>query len=817
MLLPWIALVLPASFSLPSARNLPADGYKLPPKEIVDLLDAPPTPQALPSPRGEWMLFVERPAMPSIEDVVRPWVPLAGMRVDPALNATQQLSFATGLEALDIASGAKTRIELPARARILDTRWSHKGARLALTLAGEHEVELWFADANTGVARKLVGGVNAVLGSGFAWMGDGERLLVNLVPKDRGPAPERGARPAGPSVQETAGTKTALRTYQDLLADAHRRGALPAPRDEPARDRRPAQGRALPRRKPALFADVELSPDDRHLLVTTLKRPFSYVLPAGLFPQTIEVWNLKGERERLVAEVPLGESIPQEGVRTGPRNVQWHAAAPATLVWAEALDGGDPKTKAEFRDRWMIWPAPFVGEARLLVQLWKRAQGLQFLPRPDHVIVTEYDRDRRWTRTTCIDALDPAKDPLVLDDRSTNDRYGDPGAPVTIPNESGKRVVRLDGNVVYRSGRGASAEGERPFLDRFDLRTKTSERLWQCAPKTYESLIAVHASSASTKPVVVTSYETPTETPNFRLRDLGRDTTRALTAFTDPQPALRGVKQELVKYQRADGVALSGTLYLPPEWKEGTRLPLFVWAYPLEFTDAATAGQVSGSPYRFVRVRGASQLLFALHGWAVLDNASMPVVGDPETMNDTFLRQIVAASQAAIDHCVERGVADREKVAVGGHSYGAFMTANLLAHCDLFKAGVARSGAYNRTLTPFGFQSERRTIWEAPKSYLELSPFLAAEKVNEPLLLIHGEKDNNMGTFPIQSERMYAAVKGNGGTARLVVLPGESHGYSARESVLHTVAEMFEWCDRWVRDAQSAAAGARGAVEAGAR
>ncbi|MBI5363335.1 MAG: S9 family peptidase, partial [Planctomycetes bacterium] len=411
--------------------SIAADGYKLPPKEIVEVLDAPPTPQALPSPRGEWILFVERPAMPSIEDVLRPWLPLAGMRVDPALNATKQLSFAKGLAVLDVATGKETRIELPAGARVMETRWSHKGGRIALSLATGHEVELWFADANTGVARKLASGVNAVMDAGFQWMGDGERLLVHLVPKDRGAAPERGARPDGPAVQETSGAKTALRTYQDLLGDAH---------DELLFEHYATAQLAIvdPRReepfligKPALFGDAELSPDDRHLLVTTLHRPFSYVLPAGLFPETIEVWNLKGEREKLVAEVPLGEAIPQEGVRTGPRNVQWHAAAPATLVWAEAQDGGDPKPKAEFRDRWMVWPAPFLGEGRELVKLRQRAQGMQFLPRPDHVIVSEYDRDRRWTKSTCIDALDPAKDPLVLDDRNVNDRYGDPGQLLT--------------------------------------------------------------------------------------------------------------------------------------------------------------------------------------------------------------------------------------------------------------------------------------------------------------------------------------------------------------------------------------------------
>jgi dipeptidyl aminopeptidase/acylaminoacyl peptidase len=420
--------------------------------------------------------------------------------------------------------------------------------------------------------------------------------------------------------------------------------------------------------------------------------------------------------------------------------------------------------------------------------------------------VSEYDRDRRWARELLIDVDKADVAPIVVDDRNVNDRYKDPGRFVTEVTARGTRVVREVGGAVFRTGQGATSDGELPFLDRFELATQKTERLWQCAKGSYESAVAFLDARPGAKPTIVTSYETPTETPNFRVRDLERGSVSALTSFPDPQPLLRGVKKELVKYERKDGVDLSATLYLPPSWKEGPRLPLFVWAYPLEYTDASTASQVSGSPSRFARVRGASQLLFALHGWAVLDNAAMPVVGDPETMNDTFLDQVVASAQAAIDYAVERGIADRERVAVGGHSYGAFMTANLLAHCDLFKAGVARSGAYNRTLTPFGFQSERRTVWEAPSSYVKLSPFMAADKIDEPLLLIHGEKDNNQGTFPMQSERLFQAVKGNGGTTRLVILPGESHGYAARESNLHVVAEMFEWCDRFCSGAKAPSA-----------
>ena len=234
--------------------------------------------------------------------------------------------------------------------------------------------------------------------------------------------------------------------------------------------------------------------------------------------------------------------------------------------------------------------------------------------------------------------------------------------------------------------------------------------------------------------------------------------------------------QGQLTYKRADGVPLSFELYLLPDYGPGTRLPTLIWAYPREFNDADTAGQVFGSSKRFTEVTGYSQLFHVLNGFAVLDNASMPVVGDVDTVNDTYIKQIVDDAKAAIDKAAEMGVTDPARVAVVGHSYGAFMTANLLAHCDLFKAGIAESGAHNRTLTPFGFQSERRTIWQAPDVYIKMSPFMYADKIKTPMLLIHGEADDNDGTFPIQSDRMYQAIRGNGGVARLVFLPFEAHG-----------------------------------------
>ncbi|MBL8863537.1 MAG: S9 family peptidase [Planctomycetes bacterium] len=775
------------------------DGYREPPPEIVEVLDAAPTPDVEVSPDGRWMLLVERPAMPSIAEVARPWVPLAGSRIDPALSMPHQVSFARGLVLKSIAEGTERRVPLPEGTRIGGVSWSPRGSRFAFTVATDSGTELWAQDMRELAPKRIVAGLNGVLGSAFEWFADGEGLVVKLVPPEREPAPVRPAAPRGPAVQESAGRATPLRTYQDLLKDAederlfdwhaHSRVALV----ELDANRVRAIGKA------ALHVAVEPSPDGVHLLVTRLERPYSYVLPWSRFPQTIEVWDLEGRVLATVVKRPLSDAIPMEGVPLGPRDVQWASSEPATLVWVEALDGGDPAAKAEHRDRWFRLPTPFSSAARPFLTLEWRARGLRFFANPEVFLATEYDRDRRWTRARIVR---PATgESITVDDRNQNDRYADPGAFASTLGPLGTRIVRQDGEYLYRVGQGATDDGARPFLDRYSLQSRATERLWRCGEGVYETVTAIATSSAVRKPAIVTSHESPTEPPNFRLRDLETGALRALTSFPDPQPRLRTLQVEFVRFQRQDGVTLSGRLYLPRQREEGQRLPLFLWAYPNEFTDASTAGQVAGSPHRFVRVRGPSPILLALHGWAVLDEAAMPVVGDPETVNDTFLAQIAWNAEAAITALAQRGIVDPERCAVGGHSYGAFMTANLLAHTNLFRAGVARSGAYNRTLTPFGFQSERRTLWKAPRSYLELSPFLAAHQVDEPLLLIHGAKDDNTGTFPLQSERMFAAIQGNGGKARLVMLPEESHGYRARESVLHCVAETIEWLDAHVRDA----------------
>jgi dipeptidyl aminopeptidase/acylaminoacyl peptidase len=592
-----------------------------------------------------------------------------------------------------------------------------------------------------------------------------------------------------------------VRTYQDLLRTPYDEALFEYYARAQLALVEIAEGRLTRIGSPDLFRTVEPSPNGQYLLVARVHRPYSYMVPHTAFPAEVEVWDRSGRRIHTLASLPLQEHVPIEGVPTGPREYAWRPTEPATLVWVEALDDGDPRRRVPYRDRLLMLKAPFTDSPVEVMKLEHRFAGIQWGETGGWALVRDYDRNRRWRRTFLITPDDPTREPRLIWSLNVQDRYNDPGTPVlrTLPN--GQRVIQQDGDWIFLIGAGASPEGERPFLDRFHLKTLTTERLFRCDERSYETVIALLRDDGTE---VLTRRETPTDPPNYYVRTVGpgRATApRALTRFSDPTPQLRRIKKQLVTYRRDDGVQLSFTLYLPPDYKEGTRLPTVVWAYPIEFTDPTVAGQVTGSPHRFLTIQGPSPLFFVLAGYAVLDNVAMPVVGDPETVNNTFLEQIIMNARAAIRTAVEMGVTDPDRVGVAGHSYGAFMTANLLAHSDLFRAGIARSGAYNRTLTPFGFQNERRTLWEAPDLYIKVSPLMAANKINEPLLLIHGEADNNPGTFPIQSERLYHAIRGNGGTVRLVMLPHESHGYVARESVEHVLYEMLAWFDKYVKNA----------------
>lgn len=780
-------------------------GYRLPPQAVTDIIDAPLEPVVSFSPDGVWMLLIERQALPAIEDLARRKLQIGGIRIDPVANGPARTYSAKGLVLRRVSPEAgetkpmESRIPLAADAKLASIGWAHSSQAFYYTLVTASGTELWGVTVERPTEpRLLTDRLSTVLGDP-EWMPDAQRIICRLVPSDRGAEPVASSRPLGPSIQESSGNTSPARTYQDLLTSPHDE-ALFAYYTTTQAALIGLDGSLQKVGDPAILDSLQPSPDGRYLLVTEIQRPFSYTLPYNAFPKKISVWDEHGGVVYLVAELPTEENIPIEGVPLGPRGVRWTAGDPATLVWFEALDGGDPRRKVSHRDQLMTISSPFAAQPMATFKVEHRASGLTGFVDPAHLAITEYDRDRRWIRTLLYNREQPQQPPKVLVDRSLRDEYGDPGSLLLRLNERGAAVVRQDGPWVYRAGSGATPQGYLPFLDRQNLETAQTERLWRCEPGFLESVVKIVNSSIASKPDIITRHESPTTPENYIYHQLETGEKRALTQFPDPTPQIRAIRKELIQYQRADGVPLSATLYLPADHQPGQRLPLFIWAYPLEYSDAATAGQVRTSPAQFTRMSGATHLTLVTQGYAVLDNATMPVVGQPETMNDTFVQQIVASAQAAIDKAVELGVADRQRVAVGGHSYGAFMTANLLAHCDLFRAGIARSGAYNRTLTPFGFQAERRPFWQAKDIYMNLSPFTHADKIKEPLLLIHGENDNNAGTFPIQSQRMYQAIKGNGGTVRLVMLPHESHGYLSRESVLHVQAETLAWLNRYVRD-----------------
>ena len=710
---------------------------------------------------------------------------------------------------------------IPDGAKIGFPSWSPDGRRFAFTRDTAAGVELWVGERETATCRQIPDlFVTDVLAGPLLWRGDG-RLWVTQIPPGRGPAPALGRIPAGPVIQETEGKATKDATYQDLLQDSHDEDLFEFYGTSQLAIVDAETGAIAPVGEPELYLAVRPSPDEKHLLTIRLNRPFSYRVPYNDFARTQEIRDAEtGAVLRVISDLPISDEVPPQGVPTGPRSVLWQTKKPATILWAEALDGGDPLAKVPHRDRLMRLSAPFNTEVsdedgdefkadsdtafakpEEVLRLTHRFAGWDWCDREDDVLLTEYDRDRRWRTTYHLNVTDPDATRKILFDLSINDAYNAPGTPLYQTKPNGERTLIQDGDTLYLAGRGATPDGDRPFLDSLDLTTGAKERLFECGDDCYEAFIAFIDNGDRNR--FLTSYQTRTQPANYFLRDRLTGERRPLTHFPDPHPQITDLKKEIVRYTRAmDGVPLSGTLYLPPGHSPADGpLPLVVWSYPLEYSDASTAGQIRGSENTFTRLAGISPLWFVTQGCAVLDNATMPVVGDPETMNDTFVEQIVGAAKAAIDELAGRGIADPARVLVGGHSYGAFMTANLLAHAPgLFAAGIARSGAYNRTLTPFGFQSERRSFWEAPEIYIRLSPFTYANRIKDPLLLIHGQEDNNPGTFTVQSERFFQALQATGGTARLVLLPHESHGYRARESVLHTLAEMLEWGEKYVKN-----------------
>ena len=802
------------------AQTPAKSSYLTPPQAIVDILDAGLLPTVVVSPKHDTIAMMSRHSMPPIAEIAQPMLRLAGMRVNPRTNGPHRMQAGTGLILKGIRGGemvqrdqqvydnmgrtstvpvrvymdrgADRRVALPAGAKVGGLSFSPDGKRLAFTNTRDTGIDLYIVDVATAQARSVPRAAINGLAGGCDWLDDSSALVCPFVPSPRAAAPPEPKIPAGPNIQENYGKPGPVATYEDMLKSAHDEALFEYYMTSQLAVVNATTLVHTPVGKPAMIGGSSVSPNGQFLLVEKVKRPFSRLVPWRDFPQDVEVWNRRGEKVRTIADVPMGDTVPINGVVAGPRSYRWVPVEPATLAWVEALDKGDLKNVVPNRDRVLTLKAPFTGEPSEVAKTEYRYAGASWTEKGT-ILLSETDRKTRTIRTWVLNAN--WAEPRKLWDRKQQDAYSNPGSPLMRP---GKGTILQAGDAIYLAGAGASKEGDRPFLDRLNLKTFAIERLFRSDDKSYETVAGLLTDDAKQ---LLTRYETRTDPPNYYIRDLTAGSTQPVTSFKDPHPQVTAAQRMFVTYKRKDGVDLSGTIYLPADRKPGERLPMFVWAYPREFVDAAAASQVQGSPNRFTTVGGASHLLLLTQGYAIFDGPTMPIVGPGETANDTYVEQLVASAQAAIDKAVELGIADPKRVGVGGHSYGAFMTANLLAHSDIFAAGIARSGAYNRTLTPFGFQSETRTYWESPQVYLKMSPFNYADKIKEPILLIHGEADDNSGTFPIQSERLYMALKGHGATVRYVTLPNEAHGYAARETNLHVISEMVNWLDRYVKNA----------------
>jgi dipeptidyl aminopeptidase/acylaminoacyl peptidase len=768
--------------------------YKHPPEVVRAVLDVPNPPTVSVSPTRDRIALVQSSRYPGIADVAEPMVRLAGLRINPRTNGPAREGAVLAVSFRKLDSDKAVTVKLPA-GKPGTPNWSPDGKRFALLNRTEKGIELYVGDVET-AELKLVPEIqlNAAIGDPFDWTPDSKSLLVQTIPSKRGAAPTAPLAPVGPTIQESSGKAAPVRTFQNMLKDAHDEALFEHYCTSQLGKVDATSLKFTPLGTPAVYTGAIPSPDGKYLLVTVLRKPYSYLYPYSAFPKAVRVWDEAGNVVTTVAELPLQDQVPIEGVPTGPRSISWVPTESSTLLWVEALDGGDPKKKVPFRDQ-IYWASAKGAEKIAILKTEHRFAGLSFFEDGKRVLLTDLDRDRKWRRTVLTTI--GGSEQQVIFDRSINDRYNDPGTPLNKMLPNGQMVLRTtpDGELLL-SGSGATPKGEFPTLNRFNLKSLDTAPLFQCRECFYESVAAILDDNGGK---LLIRRESPKEPVNYFLKQGDKET--QLTKNVDPFPELRKIKKQLITTKRADGVTISFTLYVPPDVPEGTKLPTVFWAYPREFNDASTASQVSGSPFRFTTIGSYSHLFFLTQGYAVMDEVSMPIVGSPETANNTFIEQLRMNAEAAIEKACEVGPIDRNRIGIGGHSYGAFMTANLLAHSDLFRAGIARSGAYNRTLTPFGFQNERRTFWEAPEIYSKMSPFNNAHKVNEPLLLIHGQADSNPGTFPVQSERMYQAVRGNGGIVRLVLLPHEDHGYSAKESIEHVLAEQIGWFDKYVKNA----------------
>ena len=781
-------------------NSLSFSEYKLPSKKIMDVFNAPRSSYLSPISKTKLAIEYAYLIYPTLETISKPYLKLAGKKIDANLNSIVDKRPYHSLKIKDLETGKTYPVTTPISEHIIEFKTSHNNKYLSYLSIGENGIYLnifsLITFKNIYKLEFKINNTNNYLS--MNWGVDGESMILSIIPDGRGDAPKRTVSDISPVTKESYGKVSKVRTYTNLLKTSFDEELFDYYFTSQMIHLDFKQNIITKLGKPGIFRDFSLSPDGVYLLAKSVMKPYSYSVPSYRFAFKYEIWESNGKFIKELISKPVQDQIPTWGVETGMRYLSWIPTENSTIYWAEAQDGGDPKEKVEYRDFLYKFESPFTDKITLFKKVKERFGGISWFKEKGKYIFNEEDYDKEWTREYISDLNNVNFEDKKILDISWNDKYGNPGDLLMERISNGYSVILEDERgYLYYKGKGASNKGNFPFVDKVkkdDFSSK--ERIFWAGKNSYEIFRGFYNNNFKK---LIIRRETKVEPRNYFIHDLNLKTKTKITDNIDHTPEIRNIKKELVTYQREDSLLLSGTLYYPIGYEKGKRYPLLIWAYPQEYRDASQASQVSGSDNKFTSFWASSPLYALLDGYIVLHNAAMPVVGDVIERNNTFGEQIRMNAKAAIDFLDEKGVVDRERVAVGGHSYGAFMTANLLIYSDLFKAGLARSGAYNRSLTPFGFQSERRSYWEAKDFYNKVSPFMNAEKIKTPLLLVHGEKDSNPGTYPIQSERLFDAIKGNGGTVKLVMLPYEDHGYYAKESNLHVIAETMDWLNEYLK------------------
>tara|TARA_Y100001970_G_scaffold171364_1_gene209453 strand:- start:1220 stop:3643 length:2424 start_codon:yes stop_codon:yes gene_type:complete len=779
--------------------------YQIPPQEIQKLVDITLPPRVLMDNKKNYMIYLYRDTYKTIEELSEKEMRLGGLRLNPKTNIGSRVNYFKNIKISNLKKGS-TKPEqvngLPLNPRIANIKWSPDQSKIAMTNTTTDGVELWYLDLKKGKLKKLTGpNLNANLGDVINWFNDGKSILAKFVPVDISEILNTDDLvPIGPRVSTNDGKKAQNRTYQDLLKNKN---------DEKNFEilshselyKITLKGRKSLWKKKDMYDDIDFSPNGDFILISIIQKPFSYLVPYYRFPSKYLIYSSNGKKVKMLADAPLVEDLPKGfmAVRKGDRSFSWRLDKPSTIYFVRALDGGDPKNNVEFRDEIFQLEAPFVGDSYSILKTRNRYYNISWC-NDTLALGFDYWWNNRNTKTYLFNPSKPKNPPTLIYDRNYQDRYNDPGDFVEKRNNYGRYILALKDQNLFLMGDGFNEDGQFPFLDQFSIETKKTKRLYE---STYKYKKETLRDFMPGEDKILVRIESPSDYPNYYFRSLKGKELSQVTYFSNPFKSLQNVYKKLIKYNREDGLDLSATLYLPEgyDMDKKEKLPMIMWAYPREFKDKSSASQTTQNPNEFTYPYWGSPIYWLTRGYAILDDVSFPIigVGDKEP-NDEFRSQLVNNAKAAIDKIDGLGYIDKERVAIGGHSYGAFMVANLLSHSDFFAAGIARSGAYNRTLTPFGFQSEERNYWEAPEIYYKMSPFMHADKVDSPILLIHGEADNNSGTYPLQSERYFNALKGLGATVRLVMLPKESHGYRAKESILHLLWEQDQWLEKYVKN-----------------